>query len=261
MNGYPESDLQRILTDKRSGSSELLKKINLFFLKYINQLNDVSDPVNSLQSHFRSFQNIQHYLKHLAKIMDDKTATELFLREFRLRSQSVHDKIFSNALPFLQNMHNILTISNSYTVLEIIKRLPNRKRLRIFVSESRPGLEGRILAKKLNKEKIRAELITEAMSAGLMGKIDCVIIGADMVLKNKNVINKVGSLQLALLSKLFEKPFYVITERSKLNRKNIFRQKEESPDEIWRDAPEGISIKNRYFEIIRKESITKIITD
>lgn len=99
------------------------------------------------------------------------------------------------------------------------------------------------------------------MSASHVRKCDCVIIGADTVLRNRSVVNKVGSFQLALLCNYFQKPFYVITEKSKFSLKNEFKQIEESTDEIWKDAPKGVAIKNIYFEKIPASLISKIITD
>ena len=82
-----------------------------------------------------------------------------------MKSETIYDRIFANSLPYLKNKRSILTISNSKTVFEILRRLRTENCKLLTVSESRPKLEGRILAKKLNKEKISVELITEAMSA------------------------------------------------------------------------------------------------
>ncbi len=194
-------------------------------------------------------------------IVHSKQLSEKFFTEFHMKSETIYDRIFANSLPYLKNKRSILTISNSKTVFEILRKLRTENCKLLTVSESRPKLEGRILAKKLNKEKISVALITEAMSASYVRKCDCVIIGADTVLRNRSVVNKVGSFQLALLCNYFQKPFYVITEKSKFSLKNEFKQIGESTEEIWKDAPKGVAIKNIYFEKIPASLISKIITD
>jgi translation initiation factor 2B subunit (eIF-2B alpha/beta/delta family) len=255
------SKIEEIIADKTSGSSELLRRINIYFLKIFDQIPDKSATITSLQKYFRPFQNIQQYLKQLRMTVHSKRLSEKFFIEFRMKSEIVYDRIFANSLPYLKNKRSILTISNSKTVYEILRRLRTENCKLLTVSESRPKFEGRILAKKLNKEKISVELITEAMSAIYVRNCDCVIIGADAVLRNRSVVNKVGSFQLALLCNYFQKPFYVITEKSKFSLKNEFRQIEESTDEVWKDASKGVAIKNIYFEIIPASLISKIITD
>ncbi len=190
MNKYSFTKLEEILADKTSGSSELLRQINNYFLKYFDELPDKSETIRTLQKHLTSFQGIQKYLKQLQRIIHDNTLTENFFTDFQKNSGTIYDRIFSNSLPYLHDKRIILTLSNSKTIYEILKRLNTDHKFKTIICESRPKLEGKILAGELSKEKIRVELITEAMSADYIKKCDCVIIGADKVLKNKNVVSK-----------------------------------------------------------------------
>lgn len=261
MNKYSFTKLEEILADNTSGSSELLRQINNYFLKYFDELPDKSETIRTLQKHLTPFQNIQQYLKQLQRIIYDNTLTENFFTDFQKNSETIYDRIFSNSLPYLHDKRIILTLSNSKTIYEILKRLNTDRKFKTIICESRPKLEGRVLTKKLKKEKIRVEIITEAMSTSYVKKCDCVVIGADAVLRNKNVVNKVGSFQLAVLCNYFQKPFYVITEKSKFSKKNEFKQSEESTDEIWKVTPKGVVLKNFYFEKIPASLISKIITE
>ncbi|MFA7229267.1 MAG: hypothetical protein WC061_09550 [Melioribacteraceae bacterium] len=186
---------------------------------------------------------------------------KIFFREVRISQEIIFENIFRISLPFLNDKKSILTISNSSTVFEILRRIKSRGNILITVCESRPCNEGRILVKKLLKEKIKVGIITEAMAAESVRRSDCVLIGADTILKNGNVINKTGSLQLALLASYFGKPFYVAADRSKFGGKRRFIQRKESASEIWKNHPEGIRIENLYFEEIPIQLITNIITD
>ena len=54
------------------------------------------------------------------------------------------------------------------------------------------------MAKELLKCGLKVDMITDAMAGIFVPKADAVIVGADAVLNNGNVINKAGSLSLAL---------------------------------------------------------------
>ena len=108
---------------------------------------------------------------------------------------------------------------------------------------------------------IKVELITDAMMGFFVPKVDVAIIGTDIVLRNGMIVNKVGSKSLALLCKEYNKPFYVVTSKSKLSKKKIFKPKKENSREIWDRKVKNLSMSNIYFEEIEKQLITKIFTD
>lgn len=262
MNQILEPELRRILSDKISGSAELLFRLNLFLKKRFKKSKDLNLLFPLLEKHLKSFQNINNYLKVLKKKNRSNNLTITFFDSFENNSVSVFDNIFENAKKDLKKKNKILTISNSHTVFEILKRqrLINNK-LQVIICESRPKLEGRIIAKRLIKEKIKTEVITESLAAQAVQKCDCVITGSDSIMKNKDVINKAGSLQLAILCRHYNKPFYVAAEKSKFSNKIEFTQRRESAEEIWRSHPNKISIDNYYFERIPNKLITKVFTD
>ena len=253
--------LKRILSDKTSGSGELLLKLNDYLSKKQENVQDIQRLIPMLKRHFQSFENIQKYLLELDKLIRRKKLSPEFFTNCSSKARS-NNKIFVHALPYFKRHKIILTISNSRTVLELLKRIRKEKRnLEVMVCESRPKLEGRIMASSLAKVGIKVQLITESMMAEFVHKSDAVLIGADVVLKSGDVINKVGSKTLAILCKEFKKPFFIAADRSKFSGKNKFVQREEDRKEIWRHAPKNITIRNRYFEIIPKSYITKIFTD
>jgi translation initiation factor 2B subunit (eIF-2B alpha/beta/delta family) len=121
--------------------------------------------------------------------------------------------------------------------------------------------EGRLLAIDLVKEGIKVKLITDAMMGLYVNEIDAAIIGADEVLNNGNIINKVGSKALALLCKDQKKPLYVVSLRSKFSNKKYYKPKSENPNEVWDKKNKNFSVQNIYFEEIEKKLITKVVTD
>ena len=48
-----------------------------------------------------------------------------------------------------------------------------------------------------------------------MQDVDCVFVGADCVLENGGIVNRIGTFTAALCAKSFNKPFYVFVESLK----------------------------------------------
>jgi translation initiation factor 2B subunit (eIF-2B alpha/beta/delta family) len=99
------------------------------------------------------------------------------------------------------------------------------------------------------------------MAGIFVQKADAVIIGADAVLNNHNVINKTGSLALALLCKHYKKPYYVLAGKSKFVNKKRYKIVEESYDKIWKYVHPNLTTTNIPFEEIDKRLITEIISE
>jgi methylthioribose-1-phosphate isomerase len=84
--------------------------------------------------------------------------------------------------------------------------------LRVWVDETRPRAQGaRLTAWELGSEGIEHAVIADNAAAYLMsrGEVDLVIVGADRVAANGDVVNKVGTLAKAVCAKEFGVPFYV----------------------------------------------------
>ena len=194
-------ELQSILSDNISGSRELLDKLFVYLQnhrEYINQ-----ELISLLQKHFSDFQTIQNFLLQLTTAIE-KNSVSQYLENFN--QSNIFKKIYANFKPEIENFNSFATISNSKTILEVLKLVAKEKEsLQVFVSEGRPILEGRILAEELASENILTSLITESQIYDTVKIADCGIIGADKIFANGNVVNKVGSNLIALACKEFNK--------------------------------------------------------
>lgn len=158
------------------------------------------------------------------------------------------------------------------TALGVIRSAFNEgKNINVICDETRPRGQGaRLSVWELQEEGIPVKLIPDVASGYLMSinKIDKVIIGADRIAKG-GVINKIGSLPLAISANYFNIPFYVAAPLSTFDKKNsIFDAtiEERSPDEViyyggCRICPENTEVINPAFDIIPKELVTGIITE
>lgn len=158
------------------------------------------------------------------------------------------------------------------TALGVIRSAFNEgKDINVVCDETRPRGQGaRLSVWEMQQEGIPVKLIPDVASGYLMsrGMIDKVVIGADRIAKG-GVVNKIGSLMVALAAKQFNVPFYVAAPLSTFDfDASIFDTEieERSPDEVIyygesRICPEGTEVINPAFDITPKELITGIVTE
>ncbi len=88
---------------------------------------------------------------------------------------------------------------------------------KVWVDETRPMLQGaRLTTWELRMAEIPHTLIADNMAASIMrsGEVDAVIVGADRIAANGDVVNKIGTYGLAVLAKEHGVPFYVAAPTS-----------------------------------------------
>jgi len=160
------------------------------------------------------------------------------------------------------------------TALGIIRAAHEQgKRIQVFVSETRPLLQGaRLTAWEVLRYGIPATLIADNAAAWLMrqGLIDRVVVGADRVAANGDTANKIGTYGLAVLARAHEIPFLVAAPLSTVDFRapdgSAIPIEERPPEEVTHVAgvpvaPEGIAAANPAFDITPHHLITAIVTE
>jgi methylthioribose-1-phosphate isomerase len=145
--------------------------------------------------------------------------------------------------------------------------------IHVYVDETRPFLQGaRLTAWELRQERIPLTLITDNMAGHFMkrGEIDCVIVGADRIVANGDVANKIGTYSLAVLARAHGIPFYVAAPSSTIDMSlphgDTIPIEERNPDEVTtcfgqRIAPEGVVAAHPAFDVTPSHLVTAIITE
>lgn len=262
MNFKPGKELQEIVSDNKSGSAELLLNLNSYISSNFKKL-QLEELVPFLRNQFKEFSIIINYLNRLENLVRNKPERlSKFFAEYGNSFLETIELLFENSKDELKKYNHFITISNSYTLSKIFQLLSDMKNdLSVTVCESRPALEGRVFAENLSASGIKVNFITEAMMPDVIKNADAAIIGADTILSNGNVVNKIGSKLLAITCGYFGKPFYVAADGSKMSSSNKYSVKEYDGNEIWEINNDNINIRNCYFEIIEKELITKILSE
>ena len=166
-----------------------------------------------------------------------------------------------NAAELIEGKEAVITYSYSSTVLEALSRRPE---VRTIVPESRPLLEGRRLAEQLAERGGRPTLIIDGAMAYFAREADAALVGADSVLADGSVVNKVGTRLAALAAWEAGIPFYVACETSKFDVRNYLGREavleEGDPAEVGEGFP-GMAVRNPSFETTPARLITAVVTE
>jgi methylthioribose-1-phosphate isomerase len=158
------------------------------------------------------------------------------------------------------------------TALGVI-RSSKDKAISVIANETRPYLQGaRLTAWELVQEGIPCTLITDSMAGHLMsqGEVDIVVVGADRIAANGDVVNKIGTYTLAVLAKRHGIPFYVAAPLSTFDSSipdGAHIPIEERPAEEvtgyrgTRWAPQGVQVRNPAFDVTPADLVSGIITE
>jgi translation initiation factor eIF-2B subunit delta len=264
MTHQQKEKLNKILNDKTSGSTEILLSLNKFLISGLGNKKFINSSLIDAKKKLSHFAVINNYILTLNNIIvqNDFDKVKNYVNTVESLEEKKFEKLVNNIKKELPRAKNILTISRSGTLIRIFKLWNQRKTdFKLIIPESRPSNEGKTMAKELLKAGLKVEMITDAMTSNYIPRIDAVIIGADAVLKNGNVINKSGSLSLAVLCKYYRKPFYVLTTKSKYIHKTKHNFIRENPDRVWKYKHPNLITSNIPFEEIENKLITKIITE
>ena len=158
----------------------------------------------------------------------------------------------------------ILIHCHSSTVTGILKKAwDSGKRFNVICTETRPSKQGFISAKELAEHEIPTTIVIDSAVASVMAGVDMALVGADTILKNGDVVNKIGTLGVALAAKEFGVPMYVATQRLKFDTKGKGVGIESRPAEEILEGAElpGVEIENLVFDITKKSYFKGIITE
>ncbi len=160
----------------------------------------------------------------------------------------------------------ILTHCHSSTVTHMLKKAwDDGKSFEVFCTETRPRYQGRLTAREMSKLGAKTTLIVDSAARFFMNRFDLVVVGADAITSEGNVINKIGTSTIALVARESRIPFYVVSELLKFDPLTMYgdyEKIEERPSgEVWRTPTEHMLIRNPAFDITRRDFIHGIICE
>ncbi len=198
-------------------------------------------------------------------------------RTIHAEDAAICEAIGNHGAPLIQPGNGILTHCNAGSLA--VSRLgtatapmyvqhSNGVPFKVYADETRPLYQGaRLTAWELDKVGIDVTLICDNMAATTMasGAIDLVIVGTDRVAHNGDVVNKIGTLNVAILCKHFGIPFYVACPSSTFDPDTqsglLVPIEQREPREVLGDHAADVQVINPAFDITPADLVTGIITE
>jgi methylthioribose-1-phosphate isomerase len=210
------------------------------------------------------------------KLIDDlvNNLMEYEYKACEKMAQSGYDFIPKHMTKFLTHCNTgSLATYGIGTGLGVLKKINAQRKIEVFVTETRPLLQGtRLTLWELKKANIKATLIADSMIARTIQTkgIQGIITGADRIAKNGDFANKIGTLNLAIIAKHFNIPFYVVAPETTIDEEAITGKQmvmeERDAEELTtfngvQVAPDGTQVFNPAFDVTPFEMVAAIITD
>ncbi|MDD5111601.1 MAG: S-methyl-5-thioribose-1-phosphate isomerase [Candidatus Altiarchaeota archaeon] len=194
-----------------------------------------------------------------------KTAEQIstFIKE----QQSAREKIALIGSRLIEKGDTILTHCQSDTVEGLfIEAKKQGTKFDVVCTETRPRHQGYLTARILKKHRIPVRLIIDSAVNYSLKKleVDKVMVGADAVMVNGDVINKIGTSQVAVCAQALDIEFTVATQSIKFSPESVYGRlieiEDRGPKEVTTELA-GIKILNPAFDVTPAHHVSKIITE
>jgi len=170
-----------------------------------------------------------------------------FERRILSASETESESAAKNFAAIIPNDAKILTHSYSNTAKRAFENISRRGGdIKVWVTESNPGYEGRVLANDLHEMGLQVRIVPDSDVPAILEDIDVVVVGADSVLADGSIVNKIGTRKIAIETEAKNVPFYVICETSKFSAANLLGEDVES---------------SQIFDVTPGDLIRKIVTE
>ena len=171
------------------------------------------------------------------------------------------------------NTGSLATVCGGTALGTITKAYYDNKKIKVFVNETRPRLQGsRLTSWELSRMNINHKIVVDGCVAHLLSskQINCIIVGCDRVAINGDTANKIGTHTVATCAYQYGIPFYISCPVSTIDYKckngNQIVIEQRNKNEIKQIG--GINVANRdgdcynpAFDVTPNHMITAFITE
>ena len=288
MNISPEiaSLIEEIKSDKVHGASQLARQaVGVLKLaaehsqadsasEFFLELKAVGERLMSARPAMAPIFNIVgRFLGALSRLSPDETLD--IVKSFALSrpdelagaSLQAVAQIVNYSSVLIADGDRIMTHSYSSTVVAVLKKaFVKHKHIEVITTRSGPGRTGERIAQELGLDGLAVTFVDDAAIGLYISTVNKAMVGADRVCADGNIINGIGTYQLALAAQKAGIPFYVLCETLKFDprlKSGEVDLEEKEPAEVVEPGklPPQVRVKNPYFDITPLELITGIVTE
>lgn len=185
---------------------------------------------------------------------------------FEVERKRSMDKMAEYGARMLPRKAVVFTHCHSHSVEEILKRAWRKKILKaVYCTETRPRYQGRITARNLSAAGIPVTMVVDGAAPSFMKEADVFLSGADAILADGSVVNKIGTLSVSMAAEKNNVPHHVASSTHKFEPLSVFGHQEKIEErewkEVWEKKPGQVKIRNPAFDITPSELVDNIITE
>lgn len=233
---------------------------------------------------FWAIRRMEGAFRRLARSDPEELRRGVLAEAVRIHEEDIaaNRRIGEHGAALLPERARVLTVCNTGglatggygTALGVVRRAWEQGKLReVYACETRPLLQGaRLTAWELLTERIPFRLIVDGAAGWLMARdgVDAVLVGADRIARNGDVVNKIGTYTLACLAHRHGIPFYSAAPTSTIDLAVATGAEipieERAEEEVVAPrgvtfAPRGARAWNPAFDVTPAELVTAIITE
>jgi translation initiation factor 2B subunit (eIF-2B alpha/beta/delta family) len=273
-----EERIAQTINDREHGSRWLVKE-SIEILRDLALMHELSEDerMDRLLTSARKIAHARPAMAALSSAVSQVLNVEGGVEAVASNAQQLLDTYASANTHIAGHAHtlihgHVMTCSISGTVLDVLLALREQIE-RVTVLEGRPRYEGRDTARLLSQQNVPVTLITDAQADIFLPQCQSVVVGADSILINGDVLNKAGTALLAWAARGHNIPFYVLCETLKISphrwvdhdparqAANFTLLEEKEAYEVWEPDVPGITVRNFYFDRTPYRLVTHIITE
>jgi methylthioribose-1-phosphate isomerase len=156
------------------------------------------------------------------------------------------------------------------TALGVVRALQERQALgHVYLDETRPLLQGaRLTAWELAQMGAQHTVVVDSAGPTVIarGLADAVVVGADRIAANGDVVNKIGTYPLALAAARAGIPFVVAAPESTIDQAtpsgaDVEIEIRDAAEILHPDSPDATGALNYAFDVTPADLVTAIVTD
>jgi translation initiation factor eIF-2B subunit delta len=206
----------------------------------------------------------------LLNTQNSKTCPELVqkaeqtLTKFESRLCNSASQIADHVFDLIPPGELVFAYSFSTTVVSsLLHARSQRKFFRAVCTEARPSREGRKLAAMLASNGMEVIHTFDSAMGLILPQCRVAFMGCDCV-GRPGIVNKVGSWLLALACRELGIPLYALAGTEKFvtdERLFEFEDYERPGSEVWSDAPSGVRVMNKQYEVIPFSWLSGLVTE
>jgi translation initiation factor 2B subunit (eIF-2B alpha/beta/delta family) len=200
---------------------------------------------------------IEVYLEIVGKVLNERPSNAPSLNALRLIGEYLLSNGFDGVRDYISSLREkytracedtariashrvvdgdiIMTMSNSMCLRSLFKILvDNGINYEVYVLESRPGMEGLVLADYLDKLGVKTYLIVDSASRFFMKNVKKIVIGVEALAVNGAIVGKIGTSLLSLNANEARVRVFALSPLYKLGFETIYGELLELPEGDWR---------------------------